>query len=1188
MSPASADDPALASTPGRIGPYRIVGELGRGGIGTVFRAIDPAGRAVALKCLLRSGDPAGDARMLRESSIRVDHPNVVRTLGGGIAADGQPYLVLELLEGRTLREAFVDASAADVVSWVAQASAGVAALHEAGLIHRDIKPENLFLTRQGTVKVLDLGIAAWVDERARVTATGAVIGTPAYLAPEQVRGVRALDPRVDVWALGVVLFEGLTGHSPFRREGALATMLAVSIDPIPRVDALAPHVRPGLASVVHRCLERVPELRLASASELASALGDALHDEAGVAGARVAREPIERSLALLVAQGPPDSRAAVEALVAGAGGETLWLPDGRVVGVFGATESVGDEVQRVLRSAEGVSRIAGPAAVALGRGTVARTHAGGEAVREAGEALARAPGGVVCGPRTAQLLRGTHAIDEISPGLFRIGGEERRSGTHVPLLARDVELGLLRRARDAVLERGEPVVTYVVGAPGTGKTRLAEAVRGLAAEPEPPITLREAFARATGVLSASLFERALRGNEALPASQRAEDATVRVDQAREAIVAELTRLAEDGPLVLVLEDAQWADGQSLALVEDLPRRLAGRPVWLVVTGRPELLERLREPPDRASLIEPAPLGARDAIAMARALGLGALGPEVAQALVAHTGGNPLFIEVILGTHGAALETETLTTGALPATIEFAVQARIDRLPPTARAVLVALALLGRPAELGELEGLGCEDARAALELLVARDLVARGASGSDGGRTHRVRSPVVAQVALAGPSDGERRELHRRAAVMLSSRPHDDEELALHLESSGERDAAAAAYLAAALGAMRGGDARRVLRAGRAALRCGLPIEEAFELHLARADAARWAGEVEEQVVALEHAERATSGDLDRARVRSARGELARRRGDTDAALAALDEAIVLALRADDADVAAWARCRRAITYASRGRLEEAGRDLDAAGERVGALAPATRGALEDARGYVAGLSGDLGLRRAAFARAAELHAEAGDLRRAAGSESNAADAACLLGLFEVAESGLRRAVSSARRVGNRLTEGYALANLGRALASLQREREAREALGQARKIAASIGDAHLAAAVDLYACRLDPARADEARLAALLDDPAPTIRAAAEMIAAERASEPAVVAAHARRALEIAGGGLEEGEVDLYVSAAHALTRAGSDVEARAALEEARGRLEALAARITDLDVREAFLARGRRQIDG
>lgn len=1170
-----------AAIPGRIGPYRITGELGRGGIGTVYRALDPSGRAVALKCLLRGGDPDTDARLLRESSFRVEHPHVVRTLGGGMSAAGQPYLVLELLEGRTLREALVSAGARDVVSWIAQAADGIAALHEAGLVHRDVKPENLFLTRDGTVKVLDLGIAAWSDDRARLTATGAVIGTPSYLAPEQVRGGRALDPRVDVWALGVVLFEGLTGRSPFRREGALATMLAVSVDPIPCVDDLAPHVPPRLARLVRACMERAPEHRLASASLLASGLREVIADGSlDAASASAPPREVERAIALLVAPGALETRAGIEGIVSGAGGSCLWLADGRVAGVFGASESIGDEAERVLRAASGVEKLTGRVSIALGRASVTHAYARGAAVREAEEALARAPSGVVCGARTAQVLRGIHALEEIEPGLYRLGGEDRLPPTSSPLLARDVELGLLRRARDAALAESSPRVSYVIGPPGAGKTRLAEAVRGLAAELVPPMSVREAHATSAGApTTGRLFARAS-GETGAP-RHGAEDATLRVDRAREALVSELSRTASEGPLALVFEDAHWADPQTLALLEDLPLHLEGLPVWLVVTGRPELLERLREGPGSGALVEPGPLSARDAIALARALGQPAPSLETAQALVAHTGGNPLFVEVVLAAYGGTLDAATLRSAALPATIEFAVQARLDRLPRSARDVLVALAVLDRAAEVSELVELGCADAESALELLASRDLVVRGPSARHAGRTYRVRSPVVTQVASALPSGAERVELHRRAASLAARRGRDEEELGHHLEAAGDAGAAASAYLAAALAAMNGGDARKVLRCGHAALRCGLAIEDALELHLARADAARWAGDVEEQSLALEHAERAAVSEGERARVESALGDLERRRGEPAAALARLDRAIALARSAGDRDTLAWASCRRAIASVSLGRLDEA--DASLAGLRaIDGLEASTRGAIEDAHGYVAGTRGDLAERRRAFAAAAELHASAGDLRRAAGAESNAADAAHLLGLDALAEAGLRRAIALARRVGNRLSEGYALTNLGRTLGSLGRLDEARDVLEQAQALASRLGDGHLRSAAALYACRLDPSgEGARGAVAALLGDDSPAVRAGAHLIAASHASSRAEACAHAEAAVALADAGLEEGEVETWRDAARTLEAHGEHARAAELRARARARLEALAARITDPEMRASFLAR-------
>lgn len=241
----------------------------------MYRARDPAGREVAIEQLdARSGDPAAAERVLRQATLRVEHPNVVRTLGSGVDAHGQPYLVTELLEGETLRACFARGIApGELVDAVRQAALGLAALHARGWAHRDIRPENLFRARGGTLKILDLGAAASTDPTEEPSGPDGFVGTPAYLAPEQQSGgSRKVDGRVDLWALGIVLYEGLTGFSPFARDGVLATSLAVTLDPLPEVERFAPDVPRALVDVVERCLEKSPQQRWASATELVVAL----------------------------------------------------------------------------------------------------------------------------------------------------------------------------------------------------------------------------------------------------------------------------------------------------------------------------------------------------------------------------------------------------------------------------------------------------------------------------------------------------------------------------------------------------------------------------------------------------------------------------------------------------------------------------------------------------------------------------------------------------------------------------------------------------------------------------------------------------------------------------------------------------------------------------------------------------
>jgi Flp pilus assembly protein TadD len=250
----------------RVGPYRLLREVGSGGMGTVYEAEDERlGRRVAVKLLPAeySRDPRAKKRFLREAraASAVDHPNLCTVHDVG-ESDGRVYIVLSLYEGETLRERIQRgplpfAEARDVALQVAR---GLARAHEAGIIHRDIKPANVMLTRRGEVKILDFGIARLESDETSLTRTGAAWGTPAYMSPEQARG-EPVDCRTDIWSLGVLLFEMVAGRRPHTGE--------IVTEPLER---LRPDVPPELARVVARALARDPCERYASATELLSDL----------------------------------------------------------------------------------------------------------------------------------------------------------------------------------------------------------------------------------------------------------------------------------------------------------------------------------------------------------------------------------------------------------------------------------------------------------------------------------------------------------------------------------------------------------------------------------------------------------------------------------------------------------------------------------------------------------------------------------------------------------------------------------------------------------------------------------------------------------------------------------------------------------------------------------------------------
>ena len=268
----------------QLGPYEIDGLIGSGGMGRVYRARDPRlGRHVAIKTLPPSAVSDPDVARRFESEARtvgsLDHPNLLVIYDVGRVGD-VPYLVSELLDGETLRERIRRQGALPerlVLNLAAQIVRGLDAAHARGVVHRDLKPENLFVTHDGRVKILDFGIAKRVHvpgantaatAAETLTATGVIVGTVGYMAPEQLLG-EPIDARADIFAFGVVVHEMLSGTAPFRRESAVATMSAIVSDDPPE---LSGPVSPVLAQIVRRCLGKSRDERFHSAHDLGIAL----------------------------------------------------------------------------------------------------------------------------------------------------------------------------------------------------------------------------------------------------------------------------------------------------------------------------------------------------------------------------------------------------------------------------------------------------------------------------------------------------------------------------------------------------------------------------------------------------------------------------------------------------------------------------------------------------------------------------------------------------------------------------------------------------------------------------------------------------------------------------------------------------------------------------------------------------
>ena len=346
-----------------LGQYEIRSPLGAGGMGEVYRAHDKRlDREVAIKVLPESltSDPDRLRRFEQEAraTAALNHPNILAIFEmdthGSVS-----YMVEELLEGETLRDRLRHGliPLRKAIDYAVQISHGLAAAHDRGIVHRDLKPENLFLTKDGRVKILDFGLARLspTKDSSGLDATqplgtepGMVMGTAGYMSPEQVRGKTA-DHRSDIFALGTVLYEMVTGKQTFRKPTSAETMTAILNEDPPSISQITATAPPGLQRVVHRCLEKSPEQRFQSSSDLAFAL-EALSDSGitSSTGAHLAQESRSSRLRIMIAAG-----AALLAVLVSAAVAYFWMRPAPVPKLSNFVQLTHDGEAKSIVGAEG-------------------------------------------------------------------------------------------------------------------------------------------------------------------------------------------------------------------------------------------------------------------------------------------------------------------------------------------------------------------------------------------------------------------------------------------------------------------------------------------------------------------------------------------------------------------------------------------------------------------------------------------------------------------------------------------------------------------------------------------------------------------------------------------------------------------------------------------------------------------
>ncbi|WP_437995495.1 protein kinase [Sorangium sp. So ce185] len=489
--------------------YLLERRAGAGGMGEVWKAVDQeTGQPVALKTL-PGREPDHAARFAREALIlaQLAHPRVVRYVSHGASADGTPYLVMEWLEGEDLaaRLARGRLEVEESVALAASVADTLAFAHGRGVVHRDLKPGNLFLVagRLDDVKVLDFGIAR-ADRSTGITRPGWLIGTPAYMAPEQARGELHVDARVDVFALGCVLFECLTGEPAFRGDHLAAILAKVRFAETPSARALRPEVPAPLDALLARMLAkereaRPPDGRFAAAAlqalgevsaepptEAPAPSTDARELTAGEqraaavilvsAPARAERQPLECAPTVNI-----DADEALLREAARHGGSGERLIDGSLVVVMAGAGVATDLCAQAARCALDLRPHARGRSIALATGRSEQTGRSiSAAIDRAAQLAAAAPDAVVLDEVAAGLLDARFEVRE-GEGLFTLHGERALGegtrlllGRATPCVGREKELGLLRALLAETAEEGRAQAALVTAPPGFGKSRLLQ------------------------------------------------------------------------------------------------------------------------------------------------------------------------------------------------------------------------------------------------------------------------------------------------------------------------------------------------------------------------------------------------------------------------------------------------------------------------------------------------------------------------------------------------------------------------------------------------------------------------------------------------------------------------------------------------------------------------------------------
>jgi hypothetical protein len=917
--------------PGDVIADRFVVErrAGAGGMGVVYRASDRlSGEAVALKT---TNAAPGDSteRFGREARLlaQLAHPAIVRYVAHGAVGDGEEYFAMEWLDGEDLaaRLARAPLTIAETLAVAARVADGLAAAHARGVVHRDVKPSNIFLVGgdPSRAKVLDFGLARPAPASRAITATGAVIGTVGYMAPEQARGDRDVDARADVFSLGAVLFECLTGKPTFAGDHVVAVLAKVLLEEAPRLAEVRPELPASLDALVARMLAKERAARFTDAGEVARALDAVDLAEGGDARAPALATLSDAELRMVSVVlvdleaaldrsgstfriGARDlaTDAALSRIVAAHGALLTPLASGALLVTLQSSAGPRDSAARAASLSLALCMALPDARVTLATG---RAQSSGQALF--GQVIDRAALLLACGSDR----RGAVLVDEVTTALLDSHFKTRREGgaalligsapaacgartllgRPTPCVGRDRELALLEGAIAESAAESVARTVLVVGVPGAGKSRVcheltvrlgkaplttllfarAEAVGAGSAlaltrqllrsavgisESDPAETQRAALQSHLAALS-SLAERdrtavflgeLLGITTAAPAgpalSSARADPRVMADWLRRSVLAWLAAECAARPVVILLEDAHWADPSTMTWLGEALRAKREQPLTVIAFARPEIHEAFPALWADAGRTEVrlGPLPPRSSARLVREV----LGDRADDATVAgiveRADGNAFYLEELIR-HVA----EGGRVDALPESVLAMAEARLEHLAGSDRRLLRAASVLGETFWDGAVAALAStakvSDVRAPLDDLARRELIEP--SGEDtyaGAIEYRFRHGLLRDAAYATLTEADRAAGHRLAGEWLERAGcRDDLVLAEHAERAGDRARAAGHWLGATRAARGPGEIGRVIELATRGIDAGAEGEALWQLLLDRGHARGWCGD---------------------------------------------------------------------------------------------------------------------------------------------------------------------------------------------------------------------------------------------------------------------------------------------------------------------------------------------------------